>query len=612
MKTLPVLMCALLMATTLPCRAESATKDGGKAVDPYGILLKPIPDKLVVLTFDDACLSHATFVAPLLKQYGFGATFYVTMFGRTALDKTQYMSWEQVRALEGMGFEVGNHSFGHGYMNCHSVEAGIRDMAVMEEMLVKNKVSKPTTFCWPIYAVCPGMFDTMTANGYIFARGGHERAYRPLVDNPLDVPSFTFHDERLRGNKNCFTDAAKMATKGRIPVFTFHGVPDIEHPTVGVEPARFEELMKYLKDNQYTVISMRDVAQYVDAAKLAQLLAFRRTRIWGGVTTKGNRLYCCVDQLPADRKLTLPEMTTRISSAYFLADAGKKPLTVIRAATGLQTIVVPEFSPADYGDGPVVIVAELKGGPIATITDFVLPGLPEATISENEILVRVPLATDLTKLAPIYKTGSPQVTGKPASGTTHDFTRPQTYTVTAADGSTRAFVVKVTPTLGAVGISNPSFEKFDATALNEGDAEYGKAPSGAFWNFKQAKPGDEVGISVIAGVIGAPPAPDGTRHAAFIHGIGNGISQSVVFDKGNYEVSFDVVTRRGTFAVPLIVAIDGKQVFALEAAKILKDWNRYTSPMFAVDSGVHTLAFTLGEGPDGHVLMDNVVIKYCR
>jgi len=35
--------------------------------DPYGILLKPIPDKLVVLTFDDACLSHATFVAPLLK-----------------------------------------------------------------------------------------------------------------------------------------------------------------------------------------------------------------------------------------------------------------------------------------------------------------------------------------------------------------------------------------------------------------------------------------------------------------------------------------------------------------------------------------------------------------
>ena len=42
------------------------------------ILRKPIPDKLVVLTFDDGCKSQATFVAPILKQHNFGATFYIT------------------------------------------------------------------------------------------------------------------------------------------------------------------------------------------------------------------------------------------------------------------------------------------------------------------------------------------------------------------------------------------------------------------------------------------------------------------------------------------------------------------------------------------------------
>jgi peptidoglycan/xylan/chitin deacetylase (PgdA/CDA1 family) len=31
----------------------------------------------IVLTFDDSVASHATFVAPLLKKYGFGATFFV-------------------------------------------------------------------------------------------------------------------------------------------------------------------------------------------------------------------------------------------------------------------------------------------------------------------------------------------------------------------------------------------------------------------------------------------------------------------------------------------------------------------------------------------------------
>ncbi|MFB3041973.1 MAG: polysaccharide deacetylase family protein, partial [Candidatus Poribacteria bacterium] len=40
--------------------------------------LHPIPDRLVVLTFDDGCKSQATFVGPLLKHCGFGATFYIT------------------------------------------------------------------------------------------------------------------------------------------------------------------------------------------------------------------------------------------------------------------------------------------------------------------------------------------------------------------------------------------------------------------------------------------------------------------------------------------------------------------------------------------------------
>ncbi|MCF7674734.1 MAG: hypothetical protein K9N23_22560 [Akkermansiaceae bacterium] len=96
-------------------------------------------------------------------------------------------------------------------------------------ILLKNNVSKPTTFCWPIYAVHPGLFESMASNGYIFARGGHELAYRPLVDTPFDAPSFTFHDQILK-NENRFVDMAKNATNGSISIFTFHGVPDLEHP----------------------------------------------------------------------------------------------------------------------------------------------------------------------------------------------------------------------------------------------------------------------------------------------------------------------------------------------------------------------------------------------
>src|SRR5690348_15323007 len=71
-----------------------------------------VPDKLVVLTFDDAVRSHYTTVAPLLERYGFGATFFVTEFPQPPFsDTTLYMTWPQMAELSRRGFEVANHTW---------------------------------------------------------------------------------------------------------------------------------------------------------------------------------------------------------------------------------------------------------------------------------------------------------------------------------------------------------------------------------------------------------------------------------------------------------------------------------------------------------------------
>ena len=62
----------LLAALALPALACAQP---AVAPDPSGILRKPIPDKLIVLTFDDACASGYTVVAPILKPLGFNASF---------------------------------------------------------------------------------------------------------------------------------------------------------------------------------------------------------------------------------------------------------------------------------------------------------------------------------------------------------------------------------------------------------------------------------------------------------------------------------------------------------------------------------------------------------
>ena len=562
------------------------------APDPYGIVAHPVPEKTVVLSFDDSVASHATVVAPLLKKLGFGASFYICDFDSFATRKDWYMTWPQIKSLADDGFDVGNHTKGHGGA---SIDAWLN----LEAEFAANHVAKPTTLCWPVYAVYSYEYPELIAHQYTFGRAGGNRPYRPTLDHPLNVPSWGIQDDV---SVETFIKDAQQATRGQIAVFTFHGVPEGEHKAVSLAPEKFTRMMQYLKDNQYNVIGMRELAKYVDVKKAAKFLPAPNLLGWGGMTRDGNTLYVSVGNVPAGRKLTLPGMTTRIARAYFAGDARKQPLTITRADTGIQTLVVPESPCVLSGEFPTVIVAELQGAPVATLLDFGFPGAPPAVISGNTIRAQVPLAADLTKLAPLYDTGSPEVKGRPASGARNDFRKPQTYVITAADGSTRRYLVTVTPTLGAVAIGNPGFEQ----AADASDAKAG-VPA---WTLIKPRNDGELGIRHLVEAPSAPRPPDGSRHAVYMRGPGNGVAQTLTFDKGSYLLEFDAVKRSGyeKTAAPIKVTVDGACVLTLEPAQISEKWAHYTSPAFPVTAGSHTLALTLGEG-DGMDLIDNVVLR---
>ena len=77
------------------------------------VALEPVPDRLVVLTFDDSVASHYSVVRPILKRYGFGATFFISEGFSFPTNKRDYMTWEQIKALHEDGFEIGNHTRDH-------------------------------------------------------------------------------------------------------------------------------------------------------------------------------------------------------------------------------------------------------------------------------------------------------------------------------------------------------------------------------------------------------------------------------------------------------------------------------------------------------------------
>ena len=223
--------------------------------DPNGVLRKPIPDKLVVLTFDDGPLSGYSVVAPILKSLGFNGSFYVCDFDSFRTRKDWYMTFRQMKAMADAGFEIGNHSKGHS--------PGLDAMLAMEDELLANHVPKPTTIAWPLHQA--NVTPELAAAGYIFARGGHNRAYRPTVDNAFEIPSMWCND--LDG----FVRMVRQAAGGKIVSICYHGVPDMEHPPVSLAPEVFKVQMQYLKDNHYKVIALRDLVEYIDPAKAAKL-----------------------------------------------------------------------------------------------------------------------------------------------------------------------------------------------------------------------------------------------------------------------------------------------------------------------------------------------------
>ncbi|MBZ5718756.1 MAG: polysaccharide deacetylase family protein [Acidobacteriia bacterium] len=87
-----------------------------------GTALAPQTSPAIAITFDDGCETDCLTAAPLLKQAGFGATFYITT---GFLGKPGYMSPSQARQLGEQGFELGCHSMSHSYLTDLD-EAGLR------------------------------------------------------------------------------------------------------------------------------------------------------------------------------------------------------------------------------------------------------------------------------------------------------------------------------------------------------------------------------------------------------------------------------------------------------------------------------------------------------
>ncbi len=250
---------------------------------------KEIPDKLVVLTFDDAVKSHLTYVAPLLKKLDFNATFFISY--AWMVDTVNFLSWQEVAELHEMGFEIGNHSWTHSDFaqpkNAFQLEG---ELGLVEWMLRQVGVPKPVSYAHTGNFFGPEAIEALKTMGISYARRGMQPeipygelkpgpGFNPKKHHPLLIPTTSdfYPGITLQHLKN----ALGTIKSGEITVLQFHGVPDPTHPWVSTEPLVFDSLMNYLKENEYRVIAMKDIQPYLPEETVDDPLLMERYTLAG-------------------------------------------------------------------------------------------------------------------------------------------------------------------------------------------------------------------------------------------------------------------------------------------------------------------------------------------
>ncbi len=187
-------------------------------------------------------------------------------------NKDDYLTWEQIAELHRDGFEIGNHTRDHMGLSKANLPRVKEQVEAINAQCAAHGIPTPISFAYPGNAIDPDAIPALAQLGFRFARRGgapehpydegNGFAYEPGRDHPLLLPSAG--DARPIWTLENLKRATSQAANGKIAILQFHGAPDVEHPWVHTPPERFAEYMKYLHDEGFRVIALRDLAKYVD------------------------------------------------------------------------------------------------------------------------------------------------------------------------------------------------------------------------------------------------------------------------------------------------------------------------------------------------------------
>jgi len=254
-------------------------------------------NKVVLLSFDDNLKGDFIYAKPILDKYGFKATFFI-ICNKTGISGTARFlnrtNWQDISAMQKDGMDIESHTMNHRHLDHLSANVLKFEIGGSKQCLASHGYHV-TTFAYPYNEGSNNATVVdLVAKYYNMARSGTEplmflhcngyrkspqkdcRTYLPdgklTYANRYAIRSLSFDVNEI---KDSFNDAAIFAdfikvvnsqskyNKGgiinAIPLITFHDVDLAANQPYITNVSLFDQLMKYLHDNGFKVLTMANL-----------------------------------------------------------------------------------------------------------------------------------------------------------------------------------------------------------------------------------------------------------------------------------------------------------------------------------------------------------------
>ena len=194
---------------------------------------KALPERTLVLTFDDGLKDFYTAAWPVLRQFDFSATVFVPTdyigdksrwYADYGLTPVAMLDWEEIRELEAAGIDIQSHGCSHRPLNALAPLELETELVRSREVLEAGLGRRVDLFCCPQGADNPQVAAAIKAAGYRAGIAGGDGMFR-LGDDRFRIKRqlldyIAINDEKtaLLGIESCTrgTFAWYVKTKKRI------------------------------------------------------------------------------------------------------------------------------------------------------------------------------------------------------------------------------------------------------------------------------------------------------------------------------------------------------------------------------------------------------------